>query len=261
MLRPNEVHVWWVATDADAGDGDQLEWMLSPRERLRRNRLANGDRRDYAAAHALLRTTLSMYGTLAPEAWAFDENIYGKPYVLQRPEEPHLEFNLSHTRGLVACAVALGMSVGIDVEFIDQISGYAYLYDRCLSLSERLELESCELEMQRARFAELWTLKEALFKTVGVGLRLEPAEFSFELTGDHAVLVPPEEFARGPFYFALFEPTARHRMALAVECGTTQLVRVCARAADDGREIVARCTTPRPLGGSPSVLPQPSRFT
>src|SRR5207253_1525523 len=78
------------------------------------------DRREYAAAHALLRTSLSRHADVAPESWTFHDEPGGKPSPVLEPGMPNLSCNLSHTRGLVACAIALGHPVGIDVEAIDR---------------------------------------------------------------------------------------------------------------------------------------------
>ncbi len=245
VLNSYDIHVWWVSTEYLAGDGEDLEWVLSARERLRRTRLApREDRRDYAAAHALLRTTLSMYGSLAPEAWLFEESTFGKPHLVHRAGTPPLEFNLSHAPGLVACAVSGGPKVGIDVECIDRVTAHADIQGRCLSQAERARLSGEIVRVRASRFAELWTLKEALLKMVGIGLRWNPATISFDLGTDGAIrFEPPDGFPPAPFQFALYQPTAHHRMAVVAECSGARPPRICARAANDGREIAPTRTT------------------
>ena len=54
---------------------------------------------------ALVRTVLSRYVAVRPEAWEFSYNPHGKPSVAG-PGEPGLEFNLSHTEGVVVLAVS-----------------------------------------------------------------------------------------------------------------------------------------------------------
>ena len=94
-----------------------LEW-LSAEERTRCARLAfASDRRDFIAAHALLRHALSAHGHRDAREWLFIPDANGKPELASAPgERPQLAFNLSHTRGLVACVVARDVDVGIDVE-------------------------------------------------------------------------------------------------------------------------------------------------
>jgi 4'-phosphopantetheinyl transferase len=240
MLRRDEAHVWWVPTGNNASDGSELLWMLSPTEQGRRNCLAaRGDKRDYAAAYALLRTTLSMYGRVSPDAWQFERGPFGKPHLTESADVEPLDFNLSHASGLVACAVARSMNVGIDVESLGSVPDCNFLYDRYLAETERRDLQHCHSDAVRGRFAELWTLKEALLKAVGLGLRLPPSIISFTWTADHhPVLVDrPAELRHLSLFFALYRPTTDHRMALVLESARTRHIVVCARGAHDGDEL------------------------
>src|SRR5262245_13162934 len=66
------------------------------------------DRHAYIAAHALLRGLLETIGKQPAAAWQFQETEAGKPEIVFPAEQDALQFSLSHTRGLVACAVAKG---------------------------------------------------------------------------------------------------------------------------------------------------------
>src|SRR5215510_9882537 len=97
-LTPNSVHVWYRFTDQlDDGDLNAALSILTADERARHGRFVReDDRRDYAAAHALLRNSLSRYGNLEPRAWQFQTGAYGKPALIQ-PDAggSGLSFNLS----------------------------------------------------------------------------------------------------------------------------------------------------------------------
>jgi 4'-phosphopantetheinyl transferase len=83
LVPPHDVHVWFHATGAlDEAAIAAAASVLSDEERAqyRRFRFAH-DARDYAAAHALLRATLSRYGDRAPERWRFDKTPNGKPFL------------------------------------------------------------------------------------------------------------------------------------------------------------------------------------
>ena len=69
-----------------------------------------------------MRTTLSRYGTTAPRDWRFVTNAHQCPSVDDsQAGSPSLQFNLSHTDGLIALAVARGVRVGVDVERADRV--------------------------------------------------------------------------------------------------------------------------------------------
>src|SRR4029453_1384894 len=94
--------------------------LITPDENERMVRFVfERDRRQFLITRALVRTMLSRYAEVAPRDWRFVTNQFGRPEVLDRPAHvPDLRFNLSHTDGLIACAVTVGREVGVDVENI-----------------------------------------------------------------------------------------------------------------------------------------------
>nr|AFB69925.1 4'-phosphopantetheinyltransferase 7N [uncultured bacterium] len=129
------------------------------------------DRRDFIAAHALLRQTLSAHAPRDPSAWTFSQGPYGKPVLADGSDErTALTFNLSHTRGLVACVVSRNVDVGIDVERTSQSADALDVARDRFSSREVRSLEECDHAARSARFTELWTLKEAYAKAKGTGV-------------------------------------------------------------------------------------------
>src|SRR5688572_2961756 len=120
-LPLGEVHVWWRGTETvSAVEISRAIAILSSNERARLEKLVFApDRRDYALAHALLRRTLARYVEALPGELEFRNAPSGKPFLVCHSPGPPITFSLSHTRGLVACAVASGADVGVDVERID----------------------------------------------------------------------------------------------------------------------------------------------
>src|SRR5262249_10475787 len=91
--------------------------VAAERERAARFRHAD-DRWTYVTAHAGLRTILSSMLGIAPHEIGFVVEQKGKPKLdptRHARAADAVQFNISHTRGLVAVAVATH-SVGIDVE-------------------------------------------------------------------------------------------------------------------------------------------------
>src|SRR6185503_5857198 len=102
-----DIRVMCRSTD-DVSDASIREAvaLLSPAERSRLGRLRRDvDRRGYALAHALLRVTLSPLVGSEPDSLTFEADIYEKPRLTPTAD---VSFSLSHTNGLVACAVARG---------------------------------------------------------------------------------------------------------------------------------------------------------
>jgi 4'-phosphopantetheinyl transferase len=215
-LVPGQVDVWYRITDTldemDVADGIAL---LSPDERERHSRFAFArDRRDYAAAHALLRESLSRYAAVAPMAWRFRAG--GKPSLVADDGFPSLSFNLSHTHGLVACAISNGSDVGIDVEAVDRSIDES-VAERFFFETESADLRRCVSHERQRRFFELWTLKEAYLKAVGEGLSHPLNTIVFGLTiGGSIDFRPPADVDPAAWQFALFAPTERYCLAIAV---------------------------------------------
>lgn len=221
--------------------------QLSLEERARHDRFVfEPDRRDFAVAHALLRRSLSALGDRAPHEWTYRAGRHGKPALsADAAARTRLSFNLSHTRGLVACAVTREAEVGIDVEAIDRRVEVLELADRFFSQAEATDLQRCAEEDRRARFVEIWTLKEAYLKALGHGLSRPLHEFAFgfgarsSLHFDDGSAVPPSTWG-----FALFAPSDRHRMAIALNCPSPEGRRLIVRADPPGDDRFSDATAP-----------------
>ena len=108
---------------------------------------------------------------LLPDEIRFEKNKYGKPHVAGRSG---VHYNISHSGDYVVCAVS-SSPVGIDVQ---EISGQNLdVADRFFSQEERDALAMCEGDAKRKLFYEIWSLKEAYIKCIGMGLSKPLDEF------------------------------------------------------------------------------------
>lgn len=222
LLPLDAVHVDLVHTDrADAwAQQHAYRALLSKDEEARMARLVfDRDRRRFLLTRALVRTMLSRYAGVAPADWSFVANVHGRPEILERPRGvPDLRFNLSHTDGLIACAVTIGRDVGVDVEHI----GRRLTHDvagRFFAPREVNDLQSRPAEERHKIFFDYWTLKEAYIKARGLGLALPLADFAFTLSppAPPAIAFEPsldDDPAAWQFYQDW--PTPHHRLGLAV---------------------------------------------
>jgi 4'-phosphopantetheinyl transferase len=219
-LGPDEVHVWHFNGDR-AGHPELLrrfEALLSEDEDQRRRRFANERiRREFVLARGLVRTVLAGYTGADPAGLRFWADAYGKPILAEPPPGPRLHFNLSHSHGVVACAVALGRPVGIDVEGRERALDCLDLADRYFAPQEAAHLRRLAEDDRRADFFAIWTLKEAFVKAIGQGLSFPLDSFAFELDGGRLVGFRPPPSPPGRWQFFQFEPTPRHHGAVAVE--------------------------------------------
>jgi 4'-phosphopantetheinyl transferase len=183
VLPEDECHVWVVRVDEAlvAEPERYLAWLSEDEiERVRRYRF-DRHRREHLATRVLARAALSRYTGLPPQAWVFGTGPHGKPHVMS-PVSP-LTFNLTNTLGLVACAVARGGAVGVDVEPDLDRGNPLELAEVAFSPDELAALRATPEPERRDRFVAVWTLKEAYLKGRGLGLALSTTRFSIALEG------------------------------------------------------------------------------
>jgi 4'-phosphopantetheinyl transferase len=133
-------------------------------------------RRESLASRALIRSALSQYRTVVPTAWRFRKNEHGKPYL---DSDCGLHFNLSNSVGMVVCAIAEGIEVGVDVEPHERAHNIMAVAERVFSLAERAQLNELGATEKLDRVLSLWTLKEAYIKARGMGLAMPLEKISF----------------------------------------------------------------------------------
>ena len=222
LLPLNAVHVDLVHTDSvdDSTREDAYRALLSSEETERMARLIfERDRRRFLLTRALVRTMLSRYASVAPADWVFIANVHGRPEIFDRPRGvPDLRFNISHTEGLIACAVTIGREVGVDVEHI----GRRLTYDvagRFFAPKEVTDLKSLPADEQPKVFFDYWTLKEAYIKARGFGLALPLGDFAFTLSprsSPQIAFEPALDDDPSTWQFYQDWPTPQHRLGLAV---------------------------------------------
>lgn len=236
------IHVRLCVTEAlSAASITEAVRLLSPDERKRHDRfIFECDRRDFAVAHAVLRRTLSEFRNVAPEAWRFRTDPSGKPLIVDNASASDVCFSLSHTRGLVACAVANGGAVGIDIERLANHSGILELARRFFSHQEYADLEQCEPAERQVRFIEVWTLKEAYVKALGKGLSFPLDEFCFVFDGAASLRFNTNAEITTPWHFALFVPAEDCRMAVAATATESARFSIVARRVNPESDDTSR---------------------
>jgi 4'-phosphopantetheinyl transferase len=232
-LGPHDVHVRYRLTDRITQEEytHALQTLASDERERAARFVFPRDRFGFVAAHSLLRQALSDYENVPPGAWIFAANAYGKPALADRFVATNLRFNLAHTHGLVACAVCRGADVGIDVESLAPRFHPLDLANRFFSPSEVISLQECAESERYTRFIELWTLKEAYVKAIGVGLSHPLQTFSFVLDGSSSLRFEPatsDDFSG--WHVALLAPSTRHRMAVATRGSARETLQITAWA-------------------------------
>lgn len=209
-LTPGELWIWCGQPQPGAGEQvwDRLLPLLSPEERLRAARFRfAADAWSYAAAHAGLRLMLARLLGCEGQAVRLKASARGKPALDPAKHGAaacgRIHFNLAHTRGMAAIALAT-RPVGIDVEACRELPD---MRDLVVSLMPPETLAAFDTAgnaaTRTALFFRTWTLSEAYIKATGEGLGQGLATFAFNQHGPARLLRttapwgPPRRWALG----------------------------------------------------------------
>jgi 4'-phosphopantetheinyl transferase len=143
-----------------------------------------------------------------PRAWRFAREPLGRLALAAGQAGP--AFNLTHTRGLAACAISWLPGIGVDAEFGRDGAAPLDIAPYVFTAAEQARLARLEGAARSAAFFDTWTLKEAVMKATGRGFDLPPATLE-------SSLAPPwvAGAITGDWGFALLRPTAAHHLAVA----------------------------------------------
>jgi len=190
---------------------------LTPLDRARAERFTRtGDRVRFVAARLLLRVALRHRFGVADATLISPPGE--KPSAAGTGLPADLDVNLSHAGNLVACALGIGVAVGIDVEPLDRVVDAADIARAQFAPEEQAS------GFDTATFLRMWTLKEAVAKAAGLGLALELSSFACatdppRLLRSAASLGPAEAWRLESWDYA------SHVVALAVRGASNCIVR------------------------------------
>jgi 4'-phosphopantetheinyl transferase len=221
------VAVWHDTVEAWRSDTDRLNrglaW-LSPPERLRYARFVHDDDRwMFLMGRVMARTLVGRALGCDPTAWRWREGPHGRPEI----DEPGTawRFNVAHSAGLVACAIAEGRDVGVDVEDLARRPVSPGFLRRYFSPGEVADVGAQPAAGRQERLLTYWTLKEAYLKARGLGVSVPLADVEFALTagGPRIRFLGVLAGADTNWHFHLERTTPRHLMAVASH-GTSAVV-------------------------------------
>lgn len=203
---PDPVTVWWIdlRTEVDPGplDPKECERAADFRDPVQRRR--------FVTAHVAVREILGMTTGRAPERIAMTRGRYGKPRLIQAGPP----FSLSHSGDVALLAVGADREVGIDVEQVRPQFPARTFARRYFPPPEADFVGS-----STARYATLWTRKEACVKVAGErlvrGLGLPVGDLREPIVGTGPRSAP------GPFRCADLSAPEGFAAAVAL-AGTTE---------------------------------------
>ena len=166
-----------------------------------------------AKTSTFIREVLSHYLQQPARRIQLTKNIHGKPLLKDR--RINLQFNASNSHGVTVCAVAQGLKLGVDLEYIHRRNRLDDIAERYCPADERASLHSCSDEnVRREMFFSLWTRKEAWLKAQGKTIGTVSLDaIPFSQTGNQFQAAFPE-----PSHESWYYPSLNHgdyRIAVA----------------------------------------------
>jgi 4'-phosphopantetheinyl transferase len=170
-LSGAQVHVWRACVDPPPARAGPIRALLDAAESRRAEAFLDPARSwQFVAGRAMLRQLLSGYLGVEPAAVQLETAAGGKPRLAGAHAGSGLQFNLSHSRGVVVVAVGVGRRVGVDVEFCRPDLDVERLARRFFSPAELEQLLGLPASQRPAAFYAGWTRKEAYLKARGDGV-------------------------------------------------------------------------------------------
>lgn len=153
--------------------------LLNAEEQERYHRIRHQDTQtQHLIARILLRKKLAEITQIAPENLCFNRNEFGRPSLANCESE--IDFNVSHTQGVVIAAITNCGKVGVDIEIKKRKNHFIDIAEHYFHAKEVLALKDTNAD-QIELFFKIWTLKEAYVKALGVGLQKSLSSFYFEV--------------------------------------------------------------------------------
>ncbi len=180
-LPADELKVWYAPCDGFSDESLRRQRrLLSPVENRRADAFKfDRDRRSYLVTHLALRLVLAGALACPPEALDIVYDERGRPK-LASAGGPRLSFSLSHCLSAGLLSVSNEPRLGVDIERLDR-NVPLELAAKLFSPAESQSIASADERLRAKLFLEIWTLKEAFAKAMGLGLLLPLDRSSFSI--------------------------------------------------------------------------------
>lgn len=172
--RKKEYDIFFLDTSSFSKYSCLLLKTLSEEEKRRASTISRACLKElFVIRKGILRCLLSVYLRCDPWDVGINRKENGKPYV----DAENLFFNVSHTKNIFAVVVSKEFEVGVDVQYIKNVSDVSALVSDFCSKAEIAAYTSLgSRDLQQNFFFRVWTAKEAFVKCIGTGLTIDLRE-------------------------------------------------------------------------------------
>jgi len=193
--------------DQDTPLSVQRKWLTAEEHRRFQEFHQRADRLRMVAGRFVLRQCLQDFYGLSRADFSYGKN--NKPLLTQfvTQNEAHvlpLDVNLTHDRQHVLAAFSMQGEVGIDVASLLDFDTWPEFAADYLTAHEIAWVQNAPATDQPLRALRFWTLKEAILKSVGHGLEIDPREIMLR-PGAHCPIMALPRHLPPACAFGLYE--------------------------------------------------------
>ncbi|HST84818.1 MAG TPA: 4'-phosphopantetheinyl transferase superfamily protein [Kineosporiaceae bacterium] len=217
----------WLMNESEVDDAVRRYHvidMISEEERLRYQRLRSARaRRQHLGARMLTRYVLAAYTGVTPKELRFQAGPFGRPELVSNPLG--LDFNISHTDGLIGCILTRDQRCGLDLEQTPAQHETAAAILQFLATEEQNHVRSLPESEQDLAVLDYWVIKEAYLKALGVGFTRAVNSFVVRGVGGPTIMIDdPASGGQRGWQLELRQLRSEHRLAVALAhpLGTSQ---------------------------------------
>ncbi len=189
LLSENECHVYLGNSRSYLNSYSTFINELSTEERAKASSFRiERDKITYVVCHYWLRKILSELLQISMQNVMLTVEASAKPFLvndLLSAEKSNVNFNISHSADYFVIAVNKNFQVGVDIEQFTTRADFADVVNNYFTNAEKQQWQLLD-QMQKSRyFSEVWTQKEAIVKTSGLGVT---AIKDAQLRGDYQLV-------------------------------------------------------------------------
>ena len=177
-LEFGEVQIWRINLGDATNPPQGAPSFLSASEQATAARRRIGRTRDhFTIGRTCLKILLGNTLAVDPSRIILEQGPHGKPEI-PTLNGSNLQFNVAHSKDTILIALSRQTTVGIDVEYIDQVTDIMEVAHANFTENEAAALAAIpDLKTRRLVFYSYWTRKEAIVKADGRGLLLPLTSF------------------------------------------------------------------------------------
>lgn len=169
----SDLHLWSMQLEEKMYQNEFLSYLNADEVQRAERFHFKIHRQRFIIARAVLRSIIGLYLNINPKNVQLMYGFKGKPYL----SDTELQFNLSHSHDMAVYAFVYRMSVGIDIEKI-QNHYNDNVAKRFFSEKEYLVFSALPEEQKLTVFYKMWTEKESIMKGLGEGFHLASSSFT-----------------------------------------------------------------------------------